>query len=82
MCKYFAQDEEAEWVKQTGHRGWSYQMMRLISESRFGGGQFSEAHEAARRGVDAVDRIATDWQRRRIHAPFLNLGKISRSPWG
>ena len=49
MFKYFPQDEEAEWVKQTGHRGWSYQMIRLISESHYGGGQFSEAHEAARR---------------------------------
>jgi dienelactone hydrolase len=49
MFKYFAQDEDTEWVKQTGHRGWSYQMIRLISEAHYGGGQFSEAHEAARR---------------------------------
>jgi pimeloyl-ACP methyl ester carboxylesterase len=49
MFKYFHQDEDVEWVKQTGHRGWSFQMIRLISQSHFGGGQFSEAHEAARR---------------------------------
>lgn len=49
MFKYFQQDEDLEWVKQTGHRGWSFQMMRLIAQSHYGGGQFSEAHEAARR---------------------------------
>ena len=49
MFKYFHQDEDVEWVKQTGHRGWSFQIIRLISQSHFGGGQFSEVHEAARR---------------------------------
>lgn len=49
MFKYFPQDDQFEWVKQTGHRGWSYQMIRLISEAHYGGGHFSEAHQAARR---------------------------------
>lgn len=49
MFKYFPQDEDVEWVKQTGHRGWSFQMIRLISQAHYGGGHFSEAHEAARR---------------------------------
>jgi dienelactone hydrolase len=49
MFKYFPQDEELEWVKRTGHRGWSFQMMRLISQAHFGGGHFSEAHAAAQR---------------------------------
>jgi pimeloyl-ACP methyl ester carboxylesterase len=64
MFKYFSQDEDTEWVKQTGHRGWSYQMIRLISESHFGGGQFSEAHEAARRiKYGDEDSWIAEWKR-------------------
>jgi pimeloyl-ACP methyl ester carboxylesterase len=64
MFKYFPQDEDLEWVKQTGHRGWSYQMMRLISQAHVGGGQFSEAHEAARRIVYGDDESwLAEWTR-------------------
>ncbi len=42
-------DEDASWRRATGQRGWSYQFIRLVSEGHFGGGQFSEAFEAAQR---------------------------------
>lgn len=66
MFLYWTQDleTEREWAQTTGHRGWSFQMARLISEAHNGGGHFAEAHLAASR-IEYGDRASwvREWGR-------------------